>query len=199
MSDNETTLSEQDEADLAEMMKAIEEPLDRTVLEIWHEILKNIEVQSLKRIEPGFANYVLKSWPAMRPEQISTYYRLFHNLLLKYRVDLEEQLRLHPDALKNFGPVGTDESDAIKNRDVYVELMFQWNLTTARIEHVWDADAEDAYPLLAAMADAQAYVTGGTGLLQQLNTPQVQFQWTNADQDELTTRVIEAAEAEFGD
>ena len=54
MSENENyTLSEQDQADLASLT---EEPLDRTVLEIWEEVLSNIETMESEKIEPGYAS-----------------------------------------------------------------------------------------------------------------------------------------------
>ena len=45
---------------------------------------------------------------------------------------------------------------------------------------------------IAAMAEAQAFVTGGTGIMQALVQPQVGFQWNDEDQQELETRINEA-------
>jgi hypothetical protein len=188
-------LSDQDQVDLA-LLNAVDEPLGRTVLEIWTEVLGNTEKMAQKRIEPGYASYVLKSWPQLVTiETLPAYYEIFHDLLLVYRADLEEQIRLHPDALQNIGAVGDEDSDAIANRDIYVELMFQWNLTTARLEEEWDVLAADAAPRLAAMADAQAYITGGTGIMQALTAQQVGFVWSNEDQEALIQRVVDEVES----
>ena len=174
MSDTEGYTT-QDEVDIA-LMNAIEQPLDRTVLEIWKSILDNTEAQAQTRIEPGFASYVLKSWPTLVTiKTLPSYYALFHTILIQYRDVLDEQLRLHPDALSWTAPVGDPESDAIKNREIYSELLFQWNLVTAIVERAWDVTAPDSAERLAAMADAQAYITGGTGIMQALSAPQVMY------------------------
>ena len=49
-----------------------------------------------------------------------------------------------------------------------VGLLMATTLVTARLEEEWDVRDPDSAVRLAAMADAQAYVTGGTGILQAL-------------------------------
>ena len=193
MTDDNYELTEQDQADLASLAAA---PSPRTVLEIWEEVLSNIETMGAEKIEPGYANHIVTKWPKLDYHQVPQFYALFLSYLRLYREDLHEQLRLHPDAKQNISPVpGHEESDAIANRDIYVELMFVWNLTTARIEHEWDALDPLAAEKIAAQAEAQTFVTGSQGMLQALTAPSVGFSWTDEEQEELTHRVIEAAEA----
>ena len=192
MSENENyTLSEQDQADLASLT---EEPLDRTVLEIWEEVLSNIETMEREKIEPGYASMIVGRWPKLEYRQIADFYALFMSYLRLYREALHEQIRLHPDAKTNIAPVGDEKSDAIANREIYKELMFQWNLVTARVEHVWDSNDPLAGEKIAAMAEAQNFVTGGQGMMQALTGPQVGFEWTDEDQIALQERVVQAAE-----
>ena len=191
MSDDNTQLSARDEVDLA-LLEAVDQDLGRTALEIWTEILGDIETMQASRIEPGYANHIVSRWPKLGYGDVPVFYELFHELLKEYREVLAEIVRLHPDALKNIAPVGDEESDAIANRKVYEELMFQWNLQTAIIEKRWDATDPNAGALIAAMAESQAFVTGGTGLMQALAAPQVGFTWTDEDQTALTERVTQA-------
>ncbi|USH45491.1 hypothetical protein SEA_DOTI_44 [Microbacterium phage DoTi] len=195
MSDiNENTdglLTEQDQADLAQLAA---EPLEITVLETWESVLSNIEQMENEKIEPSYAVNIVGKWPKLDYGDVPHFYKLFNEYLKRYRAVLEEQLRLHPDAKDNTGELGTEESDAVANRDIYIELMFGWNVVTAELEHEWDALDVDAAEKIAAMGEAQLFVTGPQGMLQALTAPNVGFQWTNEEQIALTERVVAAAE-----
>ena len=193
MSDDNTNLTAQDEVDLA-LLEAVGEPLGRTVLEIWQSVLSNIDTMEEERIEPGYANHLLQKWPKLTIHTIKPFYHLFHDYLRDYRDIVEEQIRLHPDALKKIKDLGDPDSDAIANREIYGEIMFLWNLTTARQEAEWDIDTEFAYEALAAINEAQLFVTGGQGMMQSLVQPQVGFVWTDEDQTALQERVVAAVE-----
>jgi len=188
---NEPKLTEQDIADLEAM--ANEQP-ERTVLETWREVLARIEVEEQQRIEPGYASRMLARWPRLELHRIPVYYALFNEYLKRYRDVLTEQLRLHPDALDNTGPLGEEDSDAIKNRDIYKEILFGWSIVTATLEAEWNVTDEDAYESLAAQHEAQQFVTGPQGMMQALVSPGVAFQWTDEDQEALNERVVAALE-----
>ena len=190
----EVELSEKDEIDL-KLMEAVDQPLDTTVLNVWVQVLSNIEEQEKERILPGYSQNLVQRWPFMTYQDVPTYWALFHGYLKVYREHLTEIVRRHPEALENYGKeAGDPESDAIANRDIYVELMFQWNLTTAKLEAEWDASTADSHCRIAAMAEAQAFVTGGTGIMQALVQPQVGFEWRDSDQQELEERINKAVE-----
>ena len=192
MTNDDIQLSPQDQADL-DLLAAVDEPLEMTVLEVWREVLSNIEEQAAARIEPGYATQIIRRWPTLTYKDIFVYYATFHDYLIVYRDILTEQLRLHPDALKAVGhDPGDEDSDAVANRDIYKEIMFEWNLVTAKLENAWDVSDPNAAAQIAAMAEAQAFVTGGTGIMQALVQPQVGFQWNDEDQQELETRINEA-------
>ncbi len=195
MTNDDIQLSPEDMVDL-DLLGAVDQPLEMTVLAVWQNVLSNIESQAAERIEPGYATQIIRRWPTLTYKDIPAYYATFHEYLVVYRDVLDEQLRLHPDALKAIGfDAGDPDSDAVVNRDIYKELMFEWNLVTAKLEAKWDVTDPDAAAQIAAMAEAQAFVTGGTGIMQALVQPQVGFLWSDQDQQELETRINEAVEA----
>jgi hypothetical protein len=192
MTEDNSQLSAQDEVDLT-ILNAANEPLDTTVIGIWEKVLGDIEVMRETRITPGYANKQLQRWPRMLPEELPVYYRLFHDYLLPYRAVVEEQIRLHPDAKGHLGPVGEETSDAVANRAIYKEILLQWNLVTIRHEEQWQADGDFPYAHLAAIHEAQLFVTGPQGIQQLLGQAAVGFQWTDEDQAALVESVNEAA------
>ena len=195
MTNDDIQLSPEDMADL-DLLGAMDQSLEMTVLAVWQNVLSNIETQAAERIEPGYATQIIRRWPTLTYKDIPAYYATFHEYLVVYRDVLDEQLRLHPDALKVVGfDAGDPDSDAVVNRDIYKEIMFEWNLVTAKLEAKWDVTDPDAAAQVAAMAEAQAFVTGGTGIMQALVQPQVGFLWNDTDQQELEARINEAVEA----
>ena len=195
MTNDDIQLSPEDMADL-DLLGAMDQSLEMTVLAVWQNVLSNIESQAAERIEPGYATQIIRRWPTLTYKDIPAYYATFHEYLVVYRDVLDEQLRLHPDALKAIGfDAGDPDSDAVVNRDIYKEIMFEWNLVTAKLENAWDVSDPNAAAQIAAMAEAQAFVTGGTGIMQALVQPQVGFLWSDQDQQELETRINEAVEA----
>ena len=195
MTNDDIQLSPEDMADL-DLLGAMDQSLEMTVLAVWQNVLSNIESQAAERIEPGYATQIIRRWPTLTYKDIPAYYATFHEYLVVYRDVLDEQLCLHPDALKAIGfDAGDPDSDAVVNRDIYKEIMFEWNLVTAKLENAWDVSDPNAAAQIAAMAEAQAFVTGGTGIMQALVQPQVGFLWSDQDQQELETRINEAVEA----
>jgi hypothetical protein len=196
--DETTELSAQDEQDLA-LLDAMSMPLEHTVLEMWEATLGDIETMAETRIAPGYANRQLQRWPKLEPAQLPLYYKLFHDYLKDYREVVAEQIRLHPDAKSNTAAEGEPKQDGVANRAIYADIMFGWFVTTAKQEEAWDANDSHMYVRLAAIHEAQLFVTGPQGIMQLLNQPSVGFQWSDEDQAALQQRVIDSVTEESGE
>ena len=190
---NDVQLSEQDQLDL-DLMDELSKPVDHTLLYIWREVLGNIEKISKEKVSPVIANKIVASWPKLAFQDVPLYHQYYHAYLLQYRTALNEIIDANPDALRNTAPVGTEGSDAIENRELYLDLLFRWHMVNASLEHDWDASDLTSHIKIAAIADAAAFTIGPNGLTQHLAQPQVGFSWGDEDQQRLQTRIVEAEE-----
>lgn len=192
MSETPIELTEQDEADLAAMQGEATKSLNHTLLEIWRDVLSNVEKSAAEKVTPYTANKIVGSWPQLKFQDVPEYHRLYHTYLLLYRDALDAIIKAHPGCLSNIGEEGTEEFDPVANRQAYIDIFFEWQMVTIRLEHLWDAADENSHVVLAALADAAALTTGEQGLIQHLSQPQINFQFDEADQMALSERLAEA-------
>lgn len=188
-------LSAEDREDLA-FLQAADAPIDHTLLEIWRNVLGNLEASLVEKVAPTIALKIVSSWPKMDFQDVQPYHERYHEILLIARDSLDAVIRSHPNCLKNVDDVGSASSDAVANRSAYVELLFEWQFMFMRLEHDWDSTAATAAIEVAAIADAAAFLVSDRGLIQHLGQVQVGFQFSPDDQDALQAR-LQAARAEL--
>ena len=195
MSDNteDVQLSTQDEADLA-LMEALSQPVEHTLLRVWSEVLSNIDKVAAEKVSPVIANKIVSSWPKLSFQDVPRYHDLYHAMLRLYRDELQQIIDDNPGALKHTAPAGQEGSDAIENRAIYLEVLFQWHMINVRLEKNWNASDPDSHVQIAAIADSAAFTIGPNGLTQHLAQPQVGFNWGDEDQQALQERVLQAEE-----
>lgn len=184
--DENTPLTAKDEADL-KLLGDAEAPAPNTLLKVWQEVLSNIEQSASERVTPALANRIVSSWPKLSFQDTPDYHKLYHGYLMELREILHDAIRKNPDALKNV------DDDAEANRDIYLGLLLDWQIRIAEWEHAWDASAADAHIKLAAIADATVFFVGQNGLVEHLS--QINFQFSDADRDELGEKLLEAKAA----
>ena len=190
----EIPMEEQTPEDLAAIAASFAEgssdelpPLTVTVLRIWQEILGNIEESRQERISPTLAARVVRAWSNMTIQEVPQYWALYYDLLESARTRLHNVLSAHPDAIDQV------ENDAEENREVYLEVAFEWNDLLARMDEQWNCTDPEAHLQLAALTDVAGFLTGPNGLFDALSQPQVGFEFTEADQAALAKRLGEAA------
>jgi len=186
----EVELSAQDIADLASLGSTESKP--RTLLEVWSNVLKNIEPsRDQKHIAPTIANKIVSSWPKMSFQDVRNYHLKYHALLIELRDILENLIEKNPDALEN------TENEAVDNRDLYIELVSRWHEQVAQWERDWTVDDADSHVQLAAIADAASFFTGPSGLAAHFSDIGLSF--TDDDRETLTKRLMLAAEEVEGE
>lgn len=161
--------------------------LTHTILEIWRDLLSNIEVAREERVTPVIANRVITSYPKLNYADVPAYWDLYYDLMTELRDILDDQIATDDEALSNV------EDDAVANRKHYVELLFAWSDRIAQWEEQWDATSPRAAIELAAIADVASMFMGQTGMTEALSQPQVGFEFNDDDRVALQQRLVEAA------
>ena len=159
--EGEFELSEQDLADLAALGET-EEPKKHTLLEVWRELLSNIEAGAEQRVPPQLALRIVSSWPKLGFEDVAAYWAVYHDRLTDMRELLHLEIATDPEALNRV------EDDATANAEHYMNLLLAWNQQVLLWEHEWDVNDPAAAIKLAAFADAQSFVLGQQGLVEHL-------------------------------
>lgn len=187
-------LTEQDQEDLQSMQ---DEPLRYTLLESWREVLSNIEAVHADDISPALAVKICASWPLLKMQDLPAYHEHYFDLLIQHRDAVADIIIDFPGCLKNTDPdIESEFHDATANKLAYLELIFEWQMISVRAEKAWKIGARDSHIVVAALADAQAFMTGPKGLIQHFSHPQINFQYSTDDEAAMRER-IEQARAEL--
>ena len=186
-SNPESLLTDEDmEAITASLSEGEAPKMDRTLLATWIEVLQNAEDDRAERISPEAAMRALNSWPKLQMDEVSTYLEVYYDKLIALRQHIVDIVDEHPEALKNI------EDDAEENHDLYIELLFRWQLSIARWEKEWDVDGKYAYLEIAATVDVSGTFLGVNGLSSHLT--QIGMSFDEEEQAKFADRLREAVE-----
>lgn len=169
-------LSEQDKADLA-LLGEVDEPErpgeqpkeapKHTVLEVWRELLSNIDKARSERVDPHTANRIVTNWPKLSYADIPAYWSAYYDRLEEIHKILLAEIERDPAALQRV------DNDAEENLEHYLNLLLLWQEAVLLWQREWDVTSPDAALTLAAMADAQTFVLGDKGLVAHLDAAHV--------------------------
>lgn len=168
--------------DIEELLKGAEgllagkaEPTSqRTVLEIWQEILSNIENFENEDLGPEEVLALLAGRPSLKVEEIWEYLKRYYGLLKEYRGALDEEIASDPDCLKHHG-----DADLEENRHHYLNMLLLWNLLAQHVGDEWSWHNSAPLAKAYALVDARAFVLGENGLVAHLGVLGLQL-----DEDE---------------
>ena len=181
-------LTEEDiEAIAASFAEGNPPALTHTLLEIWRNILSNIESAREERIPPVIANRVVTAYPKIEYHMVPQYWDTYYDLLTEMRDILDDVIASDNEAFDRV------EDDAILNRDLYVEVLFGWSDKINQWEEEWDTMSPNAAVELAAIADVSSVIVGETGLTENLSQLQIGFSFDDSDRIALQERLAEAA------
>lgn len=136
-----------------------DQPLQHTLLEMWIEILSNLETEAASKVSPQVALGVLGKWAFLEAKDVTRYQNLYFERLSDYRDILHKVVEANPGCLLRV------EKDAEENRDLYIEIVGRWQGYQAQVEELWAIDNEDAMVELAAFADAANFMISAVGLV----------------------------------
>src|SRR5690606_125723 len=123
MSEQSLPLSEQDERDLA-MLDPDNEATKRCLLELWNEVLSNVEAIAEQPIPVQVSAKIVATWPQMTWQDTAIYHQRYHQMLIELRETLRGAIRQHPGCTDHVGP-----DDAAENHDIYKDVLVAWHLT----------------------------------------------------------------------
>lgn len=161
-----TELTQQDREDLKAIgINPDAEQTERALLEIWENVLSNVDESASGEIPINVALKVIGTWPFLSVQDTAKYHVIYHDILAEGRDRLHEVLKKHPD-YKSF--VGDD--DAPNNHEAYLEVLVLWHNLLDGHEASWKAADEDAAVWVAAIADARGFFFSQVGLAGHLDT-----------------------------
>lgn len=164
------------------------EPTRRTLLEIWQEVLANVEKSKATAIPMNVAHKVVASWPKLSYQDTVRYHELYHDHLLELREVLNDLIARDPAALSFTG----EGEDLEANGHHYQDLLVSWNLVLEHAEMEWRAEQEDSHIRVAAIVDARHFFFASDGLTGHLDS--IGFQLSDED----FMAALQAARAEEG-
>lgn len=183
--ETDSLLTDEDLAKISASLSEGEAPeMDRTLLETWREVLANAESDRAERISPEAAMRALNQWPKMTMEDVVPYLDMYYDYLLALRQHLYDVIDEHPEALKHI------EDDAEANHDLYLEVLFRWQVSIAEWEKTWDIHEDFAYARIAAQVDVSGTYLGVNGLSSHLQIIKMEF--TPEQQQAFTERLQKA-------
>lgn len=180
-------LTEQDMEDIEKMNSEGEEappaPQPRTLLEVWKELLANIDTERDNKIPLPIAQRIVSTWPQLTFGDVTTYMSLYYEYLDQMRQVVLEEIISDPDALENV------EDDATENWDHYRSILFGWHKLAVEWQHDWSTDDSDAAVNMAAIIDAHGFFLSQTGLVAHLQ--EIKFEFGPEDQEALQKDLTE--------
>lgn len=150
--------------------------MTRTLLQVWSEMLSNIEKSAAEKVTPQMAMRVSGSWKELKINEVPAYFKMYHEYLLEMRAAFSAEVETDPKCFKKI------KDDGEKNREHYLTIILQWQLVSLQWDIDWDIKAKDAHVRLAAMADASNFFMGDEGLLSYLKF--IDFEYSEADREE---------------
>lgn len=175
-------ISQQDVADLEAMYAEGEDITQRSLFEVWRELLSNVDKVAGEPIPMVVAHKVVNSWPKLTYQDTARYHAVYHEFLNTLKAPLEAVIAAHPEVLDRSGT-----EDGELNHEHYLNLLVTWHLGFEKLEQEWRAGDGDSHIQLAAQIDARSFVFSATGFAGHLDA--IQFQVS----DEEFMAAVEAA------
>ena len=144
--------------------KLDEAPVTHTLLEMWREILSNIDTQERLKIPMAVAGRIIRNYPQMKMQEVPEYWKRYYTLLSELRDILNVEISSDPKCLSRV------DDDMEANRHHYLNLIATWQVAIRAWEDDWEITAEDSHLWYAAIGDTINFVFGERGMMQQLPT-----------------------------
>lgn len=188
---DDVVLTEKDQADLDKLLAGAneEEPEYHTVLRAWQEILKEENfTASSQEITARWATEVCGKYVGVTFADMPSHRDLYFDLIREMRAIVEAEIESDEDCLTH----KSLEEDSLENREHYLNILMQWQLSFLEHELNWDCTAADAATRLSSLAEAHGMFFGATGLTGHLEAIRLEF--TEADQEDLAIALQEFRE-----
>lgn len=148
-------------------------PMEHTLLKVWQDVLSNGVKLSSDKASMAEAVRLVSMYDFLEFHDVETHRAMFYRFIEDARLIIDNIIEENPDALKNV------EDDATENRELYLDVILQWSKLFYEAEQAFDSDSSNAAAAASSYLDAQAFLLGGKGLIQHLET--IGFEYDEED------------------
>lgn len=186
---SETTETFEVPDDLSELDSTQEPKPYRTLLEIWRAVLEPAREVSNDPISPQWATKMVSTYPEVRYADVERIHHGVFSVAAELAALLDEVIASDDESLKKLD----EKEDAEQNAALYRRILIDWQVFFVEREARWTPSHPDAAVELAILSEVQQMFLGQTGLVAHLDS--IGFQYTEADQQELTEALVAAKAA----
>ena len=136
------------------------------LLRVWSEVLSNLDAIRAEGVSMALAGRIVSQWPQISFQETPIFHDMYHDLLLKFRDELDAVIAENPGASEV-----SAEEDLEHNYKHYKRLVIDWNILLDQAEQQWDATSEHSHVMYAAIVDARQFLfsrNGFAGHLEQI-------------------------------
>lgn len=178
-------LSEQDEADIANLYATDAVPTFHPVLMVWREVLKPAAEEATKKVTPQWASRITQSYREVNFADMAYVRDAYFGKISQLLEILDMEIASDAECLT----YATPEEDAEHNAHHYKNLLLQWQLAVLSWEMDWDCQMEHAGAEMAAISEVHKMFFGSDGLVAYLES--IRFEFTEDDQQVLADALNE--------
>lgn len=178
--------------DISEIGEPEEQKPYRTLLEIWRAVLEPSKNMSTEPVSLQWASKMVQTYPEIRYKDVEDIHAGVFAVSAELLEKLNEIIASDDEALKK----ANAKEDAEENASLYRQALIDWQVYFIERELAWRPSHPDAAVELAILSEVQQMFLGQTGLVAHLDS--IGFQYTEADQAELSEALISARNAVLG-
>lgn len=153
-----------------------------TIAELWSKVLVPARHEQHARVTPQLATRLVQTYAEVTYAQTAKYMPLFHEKVIGLLEILENTLdeAAHDEALN----VTSAEEDAAQNRQMYIQIITDWQEQMLRWEMEWTPDTPDAGLKVAILSEVHKMFFEQNGIISLLD--HINFEFTDDDRTRLT-------------
>lgn len=159
-------------------------PQEHTLLEVWREVLSNIEVMEKNKLSMREAGALLQQFPFLIMFDLRRYPAIYWAKMKEMRAIVLAEIESDPEALTKV------ETDAVDNKHHYLNILVGWQRLVRQWEDAWDVTQLRADMEFIAIAQIHNFFLSQNGLVAHLSEIEMEFSQEDAQ------TVAEAIEAE---
>ena len=159
-------------------------PQKHTLLEVWREVLSNIEVMEKNKLSMREAGALLQQFPFLIMFDLRRYPAIYWAKMKEMRAIVLAEIESDPEALTKV------ETDAVDNKHHYLNILVGWQRLVRQWEDAWDVTQLRADMEFIAIAQIHNFFLSQNGLVAHLSEIEMEFSQEDAQ------TVAEAIEAE---
>lgn len=156
----------------------------RTVLELWKNVLDNVDNGGLQRITMEWATAVTTVYKEMTFAKMPAFRDSFYKKLREMRALLQEVI----DEDEERTAQTSAEEDVAYNGTSYIGLIAVWQMKLLEWELTWDCKARNAIVEHAAISETQRIFFSSKGLVTLLDS--INFEMTEDDNAALIEKML---------